>query len=232
MYSIEADGTILKTSYESKGAVAKLLNVQHGIITSHLDKWIKGGIRGNYVFSSVLDSLELEKLRVISLLRKYNNSRVWAYNASTLELLLDSFSSMQKAADYFNVDYRSILNHLDTKLGTIKGGKLVLLFSHELSQSEIELLLNNVQKSANETVSVWVYKSVNEKLVLLTNNKPTYSSSFFKTCFGKTSFPKTRLEASKELKMSTKTINKYLDTHKEYKGLFFFFTVLLYKGKV
>lgn len=44
MYSIEADGTILKTSYESKGAVAKFLNVQHGIITSHLDKWVKGGL--------------------------------------------------------------------------------------------------------------------------------------------------------------------------------------------
>jgi hypothetical protein len=41
---------------------------------------------------------------------------------------------MQKAADYFNVDYRSILNCLDTKLATIKGGKLVLLFSHELTK--------------------------------------------------------------------------------------------------
>lgn len=38
---------------------------------------------------------------------------------------------MKKAADYFNVDYRSILIHLDTELATIKDGKLVLLFSHE-----------------------------------------------------------------------------------------------------
>lgn len=44
-----------------------------------------------------------------------------------------------------------------------------------------------------------VYKSVNSKLILLNNNKPTYSS---------------KLEACKELKMSAKTINKYLDTHK------------------
>ena len=49
------------------------------------------------------------------------------------------------------------------------------------------------------------------ELILVTNNKFTYSSI---------------LEAFKEQKMSTKTINKYLDTHKEYKGLFFF-TVLL-----
>lgn len=54
---------------------------------------------------------------------------------------------------------------------------------------------------------VWVYKKVNDKLILLNDNKPTYSS---------------RLQASKELKISTKTIRKYLDTHKEYKGLYFY----------
>ncbi len=31
---------------------------------------------------------------------------------------------MQKAADYLNVDYRSILNQLDTELAIIKGGKI------------------------------------------------------------------------------------------------------------
>jgi hypothetical protein len=40
-------------------------------------------------------------------LRKFNNLNVWIYDALTLELI-DSFSSMQKAADYFNVDYRSL----------------------------------------------------------------------------------------------------------------------------
>lgn len=199
MYSIGVDGDIIKTTYESKGAVAKFLNVQYKIITDHLDKWIKGGINGNYIFSYELDSLELEKLMEVSSLRRFNNCRVWVYNASTLELLLDSFSSMQKAADYFNVDYRSILNHLDTELATIKNGKLVLLFSHELTKSEKESLLKNVQKAVNVTVSVRVYKKVNDKLILLNNNKPTYSS---------------KLEASKELKMSAKTISKYLDTHK------------------
>jgi hypothetical protein len=131
MYFIEVDDTITKTRYESKGAVGKLLNVQFRTISDHLDKWIKGGIRGNYIFSSELDSLELEKLMEVSSLRKTHNCRVWAYNASTLELLLDSFSSMQKAG--VNVDYRSILNHLDTGLAT--GGKLVLLFSHELTEA-------------------------------------------------------------------------------------------------
>ena len=38
MYSIGVDGAIIKTTYESKGAVAKFLNVQYKIITDHLDK--------------------------------------------------------------------------------------------------------------------------------------------------------------------------------------------------
>lgn len=114
-------------------------------------------------------------MEVLSL-RKFNNCRVWVYNASTLELLSDSFGSMQKAVDYFNVNYRSILNYLDTKLATIKNRKLVLLFSQELTKSEKESLLNNDQKTVNVTVSVWVYKKVNDKLRILNDNKPTYSS--------------------------------------------------------
>lgn len=87
MYSIESDGSIVKTIYESKGAVAKLLNVQHKTITNHLDKYINGGISDNYIFSSELGSLGLNKLmeaQAPSSLRKFNNCRVWAYNASTL----------------------------------------------------------------------------------------------------------------------------------------------------
>lgn len=185
MYVIEADGSIVKTSHKSKGAVAKLLNVQDRIITNHIDKWIKGGINGNYIFSYELDTIELEKLLEISSLRKFNNNRVWAYNASTLELISDSFSSMQKAADYFKVDYRSILNHMDTNLATLKDGKSVLLFSHELSKPEKDLLSNSIKKAVNETVSVWVYKSVNNKFILFNDNKPTFSSPA--TCGGWTS---------------------------------------------
>ena len=43
---------------------------------------------------------------------------MWSYKASTLYLMSDPFSTMQKAAYYFNVNYKSILNHLDTKLAT------------------------------------------------------------------------------------------------------------------
>jgi len=146
MYYLDKEGVVVKTKYESIGKVAKLLNVQHITINIHLDKWIKGGINGNYLFSYELDSLELEKLKEISTLRKYNNCKVWVYNASTLELMWDPFTSMQKAAEFFNVDYRSILNNLDTELANIKGGKLVLLFSQELTKLQKELLSNNIKK--------------------------------------------------------------------------------------
>lgn len=36
---------------------------------------------------------------------------------------------MQKVAEYFKVDYRSIIRHLDTNKVTLKDGKLVLFYS-------------------------------------------------------------------------------------------------------
>lgn len=142
IYFIESDGKISKIIFESTRAAARFLKVHHTHITYHIDKWIKGGLNGYYVFSKELNNLELEKLTELSLLRKTNNCTVWAYNAQDLELIHESFNSMQKAAEYFDVDYRSILNHLDTKLATKKGGQLVLLFSKELTKLEKTELLN------------------------------------------------------------------------------------------
>lgn len=45
---------------------------------------------------------------------------------------------MLKAADHFNVDYRSILKHLDTFKATIKNDKLVLFFSTKLTLEAIK----------------------------------------------------------------------------------------------
>ena len=62
----------------------------------------------------------MEKLIEFSSLRKTRNRTVWAYNAITLELITNSLISLQKAAEYFNVEYRSVLNHLDSELATKK----------------------------------------------------------------------------------------------------------------
>jgi len=114
---------------------------------------------------------------------------------------------------------------LDTNLATLKGGKPVLFFSHELSKPKKDLLFNNIKKAVNETVSVWVYKSVNNKFILLNSNKPTFSSKLEATNPAG-SLRNLRVPSGKELKMSAKTISRYLDTDKEYKGLYFYSVAL------
>lgn len=54
----------------SKEGAARYLNVPFINITNHLDKWIKGGINGNYLFSKELNDIEKEKLLGIFNLRK------------------------------------------------------------------------------------------------------------------------------------------------------------------
>ena len=122
-----ASGEILH--FDSREAAARFLNVQSITIRNHIDSWIIGGVNGYYLFSEELSQIEQEKLVELSSLRKTNNCKVWVYDANNLESVYETFSSMQKAADHFNVDYRSILKHLDTFKATIKNDKLVLFFS-------------------------------------------------------------------------------------------------------
>lgn len=197
------NGEIL--NFESKEVVAKFLDVQFRTITYHLDNWIKGGINGYYLFSKELNNLELEKLTNIFKLRKTNNCVIWVYEIDNLQSPMEKFNSMQKAAEYFKVDYRSIQRHLDTNKVTLKDGKLVLFYSKELTMKDIKGL--NIENKKNEIINIWVYKSVNNILELINNNEPTFNS---------------RSEAAKLLKFSSKTITKYLDTNKSYKDLYFY----------
>ena len=64
-----------------------------------------------------------------------------------------------------------------------------------------------IENIKNETIKLWVYKKINNELVLINNNQPTFNS---------------KLIATKELNISNKTITKYLDTNKSYKELFFY----------
>ncbi len=159
------------------------------------------------MFSNSLDQIGLDKLKHISSKRRYNNLKVWVYDANSLELISDVFSSIQKLSEYFNIDYRSLLKHLDTNVATLKGGKLVLLFSNELTELKKISLKNNIKQVTNETTPVWVYKNINNELILIDSRKPTFSS---------------KVLASKNLNMSTKTISKYLDSGKPYKELYLY----------
>ena len=194
--------------FDSKEEGARFLNVQARTITNHIDKWIKGGINGYYLFSKELNNIEKQKLLKVSSLRKTNNCEVWVYDANNLQSIYGTFKSMQKAADHFNIDYRSILNHLDTNKATLKNDKLVLFYSKKLTLEDIKSIKVVLrQKFKNEPIKLWIYKQINNKLVLINNNQPTFNSKYL---------------AAKELKISHKTINKYLDTNKSYKDLFFY----------
>jgi hypothetical protein len=52
---------------------------------------------------------------------------------------------MQKCAEFFNVDYRSISNNLDTKLAIDKNGHFIYLFSKELDKTTLQELSLNPQ---------------------------------------------------------------------------------------
>ena len=145
------------------------------------------------------------KLIEVSSLRKTNNCEIWVYDAKNLQSIYGVFNSMQKAADHFNVDYRSILRHLDTNKATIRNDKLVLFFSKKLDLEYIKGI--KVENIKNETIKLWVYKKINNELVLINNNKPTFNSKNI---------------AAKELNISSKTIAKYLDTNKSYNDLLFY----------
>ena len=191
--------------FDSKEEAARFLNVQARTITNHIDKWIKGGINGYYLFSQELNNIEKQKLLKVSSLRKTNNCEIWVYDAKNLQSIYGVFNSMQKAADHFNIDYRSILNHLDTNKATLKNDKLVLFFSKQLTLEDIKGI--KVENIKNETIKLWVYKKINNELVLINNNKPTFNSKNI---------------AAKELNISSKTIAKYLDTNKSYNDLLFY----------
>ena len=58
-----------------------------------------------------------------------NKIKVWAYNAETLEFINGSpFTSLLEAVNYFNVNYRIITRHLNTKLSSMQNKLLVYFF--------------------------------------------------------------------------------------------------------
>jgi len=76
----------------------------------------------------------------VSTLQLGNKKKVWAYNSQTLDLI-NNFPSLKLAAEYFNVEYRTIKRHLDTKTVT---SEKVYFFSKKLDYFTIKKLKNNM----------------------------------------------------------------------------------------
>jgi len=88
------------------------------------------------LFSKLLNCEEINKLlNNVDSLKSGNKKLVWIYPAETLELVNNMpYSSLRLAAEYLEVEYRTIKRHLDTKMSSLKKStsKKVYLFSKNL----------------------------------------------------------------------------------------------------
>ena len=84
---------------------------------------------------------------------------MYAYNAITLDLINNEpFSSISDTAGYFNVDYRTILRHLDTKLAT-KLNKISVYFLKKEINSKLKMeLMKQIDKFRYARGEIWAYK--------------------------------------------------------------------------
>jgi len=135
-----------------------------------------------------------------------NKIKVWAYNAETLELINGSpFTSLLESANYFNVNYRTIIRHLDTKLASMQNKLLVYFFKKELdSQLKNELKKPNLASYTRS--EIWVYTINDQGKLILIPNQPF----------------KTKCEVIRVLGIHLTTLNNHLNTFKLCKNLLFF----------
>ena len=195
--------------FESKNKASSALGISRTVIDYFLDKDKPEGVIGNYLYTRSLDNHEIENLlEKAENLQLGNKKGVWAYEANTLELINNSpFPSIQEAANYFQINYRTISRHLDTNLATVQNNTFVYFFKKEIDSNLKDTLIQNKPVIASYTRSeIWVYKiNADEKLTLIPNQP-------FKT----------KREAIKTLRIHIKDLNKYLDTGIAYKDLMFF----------
>lgn len=194
--------------FKSRELAAKFLKTSHSMVRYYMDSWDGKGYKGNYLFSKQLTDKDFNSLLKLWLLEnKPNKIQVWVYDANTFMLINNSpFSSMQSCAKYFNIDYRTVSNNLDTKLAVLKNNLLVYFFSKELDKITLQEISLNPQKAKHNLSEVWVYNKSYNQYTLFNENQPFVS----------------KLQASKELGISAKTITKYMDSNSDYKGFYFF----------
>jgi hypothetical protein len=139
-----------------------------------------------------------------------NKIEVWAYNAKTFELINNSpFPSLQDAANYFNVNYRTITRHLDTKIATMQNKTLVTRGGGAApgdSKLIAELTKGKPTVASYARSEIWVYKVDANGGLTLIPNQPFI----------------TKREALRELGLHISVLNKYLDTSEVYRDLLFF----------
>jgi hypothetical protein len=195
--------------FDSKTKASKALGISRPVIDYFLDTGKPEGVRGTYLYTRPLTDREIKNLILVSEnLQLGNKVKVWVYNAKTFELINNSpFPSLLDTANYFNVNYRTITRHLDTKLATMQNKTLVYFFKNEVSSELIDELKKDKPAMASYVRSeIWVYKLDLSGELTLMPDQPFL----------------TKREAIKEIGIHISVLKKYLDTSLDYKGMFFF----------
>lgn len=205
--------------YDSKNKASLALGISTRVIDYFLDKDKAEGVKGNYIYSRPLNDKEIKNLLEFSKNLELGNKReVYAYDAYTLDLINNSpFSSIQDAADYFKVNYRTISRHLNTKLAAMQDKMLVYFKKKEIDSELKDILIkgkpikagyirSRFRSGSGSGSEIWVYKvDANGKLTLVPNQP-------FKT----------KREALKIIGIHIKELNKYLDSSVSYKNFMFY----------
>lgn len=208
VYDAKTLDSVMGSPFPSKTQASASIGVSRNVISYFIDTWKAEGVKGRYIFSRPLLEREITKLQGLSGTVKLGNKQaIFAYDAQRLELITNSpFASIQLAAVYLKVNYRTISRHLDTKLATTQYKKYIYFFSQELSLDLRSELLNAPAKAAYSRQEFWVYRVGGNNILTLIPNQPF----------------KTKREALKALGVQVSVFNKYLDSKKMYKDFFIF----------
>ncbi len=126
----------------SKTQAADSIGISRHVINYFIDTKKPEGVKGTYLFSIPLEDIEIKNLKELSQsITLGNKVKVWAYDAKTWDLIENRpFSSIFEAANYFNVNYRTISRNLDTNKITKQNSMLVYLFKKEINLDLIRRL--------------------------------------------------------------------------------------------
>ena len=194
--------------FYSKQNASKCLGISRRVIDYFLDTGKPEGVKGRYLYTRPLTNSEIKTLNLVSEnLQLGKKIKIWAYNAKTLELINNTpFPSLKDTANYFNVNYKTITRHLDTKLATIQNKTLVYFFKNQISSELINELKKYKPVASYARSEIWVYKLDSLGQLSLLPNQPFL----------------TKREALRKMGIHISVLNKYLNTNQYYKGMLFF----------
>ncbi len=207
VYTADEEGRLIlfqDQPFSSMLQAGKALNMSSHTVKKYIDSFTP--IKGYYLFKTKQKGCDFNPDVNSAIASGYRNA-IWVYRiikvGNTCSVLLhnnQSFDTIGLAARTLNISDMTINKYLDT----CTDHKGFYFFSGKQEENGLLLKLKEV---ADKAKGYWVYKKINDQYSLL-ENQPHYFKS--------------KWQAAKELKLSHKNMDKYLDTHLPYKNYFFF----------